>query len=150
MEEKGSPRIPIAGIVYAEIAYWFVIVGIVVAITGSLICLISNSYVDNTLMLDYLWEGENVETIWISSSELEEPPRGHWYLDILSYGDGIAMLGIAICSLGALFGMWGAFIAMLRSRERFYAGSTRLYLLFAGTVAVILTLSALGIISLES
>ena len=61
---------------------------------------------------------------------------------MLSKPDAIAMLGIAIGCLAAMFGMWGAFFQMLRRGRK-------LYLIFALVIAVILTLSALGIISLE-
>jgi hypothetical protein len=63
-------------------------------------------------------------------------------LDLLSNGDVIAMVGVAIICGAAVVGMWGAFVGTVRSRERLYA-------VLALIIAVILTLSAIGVITLE-
>jgi uncharacterized membrane protein len=69
-------------------------------------------------------------------------PHGHWYLGKLGYGDAIAMLGIAVSCFAAVIGMWGATFAMFRDKEKLYAA-------FALIVALLLTLCALGIISVK-
>ena len=142
MEQNIEVKPPRAGIVYGEIAYWILIVGLMVAIVGSVIYIASDGYVNKTCLLDHLWQGADIHTIWEECAGASEPPQGHWYLGMLSQPDGIAMLGIAISCLAAVFGTWGAFVQMVRSRER-------LYPIFALIIAIILTLSALGIISLK-
>jgi hypothetical protein len=148
------PKPPVAGVIYGRICYWLVIVGIIIALVGMIIYFVSDGYFDRDCLLDSLWDGHEVEEIWEgdcvaaadgdghAEEEAHISPHGHWYLKMLSHGDGIAMLGIAICCFAAVIGMWGATIGTIRSGERIYA-------LFALIVAVILTLSAIGIIQLE-
>ena len=142
MEKDKAPKPPAVGIVYGEIVYWLLLIGMIIAIVGSAIYMGSEGYANKTSLLENLWEGVDARTIWEESAGATETPEGHWYFCKLSQGDGIAMLGIAIGSLAAVFGMWGAFVVMLRSKER-------LYLVLSLIIAVILTLSALGILSLE-
>ena len=143
------PKPPIAGVIYGRIAYSVVMLGILIAIVGMVMYFVSDGYIEQDCLLDSLWDGEKAEAIWEGNCTAGDhstgdaiEPSGHYYLGMLSYGDGIAMLGIAICCFAAVIGMWGAFIGTLRSGERIYA-------LFALIVAVILTLSAIGIIQLE-
>ena len=143
------PKPPIAGVIYGRIAYSVVMLGILIAIVGMVMYFVSDGYIEQDCLLDSLWDGEKAEAIWEGNCTAGDhstgdaiEPNGHFYLGMLSYGDGIAMLGIAICCFAAVIGMWGAFIGTLRSGERIYA-------LFALIVAVILTLSAIGIIQLE-
>lgn len=137
-----APKPPLAGVIYGRICYLVVMLGILVAVAGMIMYFTSDGYVDKDCLLDALWEGEEVEAIWASCAHAEEVPEGHWYLKVLGKGDGLAMLGIAITAFAAVIGMWGAVWGTWRSGER-------LYLLFAFIVAVILTASAIGIISLE-
>lgn len=139
---QDAPRPPLAGIIYAEIAYWVLLTGMLVAIIGLGIYLASDGYVKQDCLLDGLWDGETAETIWEECAGLEETPEGHWYLGELSKADALAMGGIALGCLAAVVGMWGAAVAMFQSKQR-------LYVAFALTIAVVLTLSALGIIALE-
>ena len=139
--DKG-PKPPIAGIIYGQIAYWLVIVGLVVAVAGSALYFATPGYVDKEVLLEQLWDGAEVETIWEKATADGEVPHGHWYLGRLGHGDAIAMLGIAIACFAAVVGMWGVFVSMVRNREKIYVG-------FTLVTAVILTLSGLGILSLE-
>jgi len=143
------PAVPVSGIVYGQIAYWVLLLGLIVALVGSVICMLSDGNPGGSAVLDHVWSGDDVPTIWETCAGLATPPRGHWYLQALSHGDGIAMLGIAISCMAAVLGMWGAALVMLRSPGQTHASLTRLYFLFALIVAIILTLSALGILALE-
>jgi hypothetical protein len=158
---ESAPKPPLAGVIYGRICYWVVMLGILVAVVGMIMYFVSDGYVDKDCLLDALWDGEEVESIWGnctaaeegaeghgleavsgSSEHSEAVPEGHWYLKVLDKGDGVAMMGIAITAFAAVIGMWGAVWGTWRSGER-------LFLLFAFIVAVILTLSAIGVISLE-
>lgn len=142
MEKDEIPKAPISGIIYGEIAYWLMIIGLVIAVVGSGIYMASDGYLDKATLLNCLWRGDDCRTIWKECAGLTEIPRGHWYLGALPCGDAIAMLGIAISAMAAVVGMWGAFVGTLRRREG-------IYIIFALVISVILTLSALGIIHLE-
>ena len=142
VDKESAPKPPIAGIIYGRICYWVVMRGILVAIIGMIMYFTSDGYFNEECLLDGLWEGDSVETIWEECAGATHVPEGHWYLSLLSHGDVIAMLGIAITAFAAVIGMWGAFLGTIRSGERLFA-------LFALIVAIILTASAIGIIQLE-
>lgn len=140
-DKTSRPRPPLAAMVYGDICLTLAVVGIVLAVTGMAMYFASDGYLQETCLLESLWEGQDVETIWKTCSGFTSVPDGHWYLSLLSHGDALAMLGIAITSLAAVVGMWGTFMGMLRSREWLYA-------LLAMVVAVILTASATGVLCL--
>lgn len=141
MEKDKVPKPPIAGTLYGDITYWLLLVGVVIAIVGLAIYMTTDGFVNKEALLDQLWQGADVDTIWEASSSVNEAPEGHWYLRFLS-GDAVAMVGIAIAALAAVFGMWGALFGLVRSKGG-------IYITFALIIAVILTLSALGVISLH-
>jgi len=141
-ERESAPKPPVAGIIYGRACYLIVMVGIIIAMIGMIMYFNSGGYLNEQCLLDNLWEGKDVETIWEECAGVTSVPQGHWYLSLLSHGDVIAMMGIAITALAAVVGMWGAFIGTVRSGERMFA-------VFAFIVAVILTLSAIGILKLE-
>jgi len=144
------PEVPVAGVVYGQIAYWILLLGLIVALVGSVICMVSGSNSGGSTELDYVWRGDTVVAIWESCAGFATPPSGHWYLQALPHGDGVSMLGIAISCVAAVLGMWGASLTMLRrSIQQTHDRLTRLYFLFALIIAVILTLSAVGILALE-
>ena len=141
MKEK-RPEPPLVGVIYGEITYWITLVGLIVGIVGIAISLAGNSIMDTSKMITLLWEGKTIEEIWKEAAN-QEVPHGHWYLEKLSYGDAIAMLGIAIMSIAAVIGMWAsAIIALIRDKDILYG-------ILALIVAVILLLCAAGIIALK-
>jgi hypothetical protein len=141
MEKDNSPKPPREGIVYGEIAYWFLVAGVLIAIVGLIIYLASPGYIDKTGLLDYLWQGCDCQTIWADLSAASHALPWYSSLGLLVNGDRLAMLGIAVACFAAVFGMWGAAFQMARSKSK-------LYLIFALIIAAVLTLSALGLISL--
>jgi hypothetical protein len=141
-ERESAPKPPAAGVIYGRICYSFVMVGILIAVIGIIMYFVSGGYFDQQCLLDKLWDGEEVETIWHACAGVESVPGGHWYLSALSHGDVVAMLGIAIISFAAVVGMWGAFVATARSGDKLYS-------VFALVAAAILTASAIGVISME-
>ncbi len=142
MDTQEAPKPPLAGVIYGRICYWIVMLGILVAVVGMIIYFASDGHMDKAQFLDLLWDGEEAEVIWETASIDGEVPEGHWFLSALSHGDVIAMLGIAICCLAAVIGMWGALVGTVRSGERMYA-------LFALIVSCILTASAMGVLKIH-
>jgi hypothetical protein len=135
------PKPPIAGTIYGDLAYWLAISGMIIAIIGSVMYLVSGGYFNETLLLADLWRGDAVRTIWAECVGVAHVPHGAWYLGRLAQGDCLAMLGIVVACAAGVVGMWGAFFGLLRSKGG-------IYIIFALIVAVILTLSALGIVSI--
>ena len=141
MEKDKAPKPPIGGVIYGEITYWLVLIGVIIAVVGSVIYMTSDGFVNKEAMLESLWDGAEVDTVWEESSSYDEAPQGHWYLKHLE-GDTVAMFGIALACFAAVAGMWGALFGMVRSKGG-------IYIIFTLIIALVLTLSALGVISLE-
>jgi hypothetical protein len=137
-----APKPPVAGIIYGDVAYWLAISGMVIAIIGSVMYLVSGGYFNESSLLADLWRGDAVQTIWKECVGVNSVPHGAWYLGRLAQGDCLAMLGIAVACAAGVIGMWGAVFGLLRSKGG-------IYIVFALVVAVILTLSALGIVSIQ-
>ena len=140
MEMEIAPKVPIAGIIYGDIAYWLALIGMIIALIGSAIYLTSGGYFNEASLLEHLWEGDDVRTIWTICAGTTGIPQGYWYLGRLAQGDCLAMLGIAVVCVAGVMGMWGAVFSLLR-------GKGGIYIIFALVVAVILTLSASGILT---
>ena len=142
--EESQPKPLLSGVVYGHCVFWLVIVGALVGLTGMAGYLIGGSpLVDADVLLQELLAGQDVRTIWARAAD-SEVLHGRWYLSRLAYGDGFAMLGIAICCWAGVVGIWAALLGMLVGKER-----PRIFALFGLVVAVILSLSATGVISLR-
>jgi hypothetical protein len=141
-ESASRDDVPRFGIVYGEIVYWLAIVGMVVGIIGVTMHLRSpGSEESSSRALDALWAGGTASEIW--GPGVDTVSMGHWYLDELSTGNGLAMLGVAMCCASAVFGLFGGCIAMFRSKGR----ERPLYMILAVVVLVLLSLSVMGIAS---
>jgi hypothetical protein len=143
MEEEKIPAPPREGFVYGEIAYWFLVAGVVVAIIGLGIYLGSPGYIDKSSLLYYLWSGCSCQSIWQDIGGSGQVVSWYSSIKMLTRGDMLATVGIAIACLAAVFGMWGTAFQLVRSKRK-------LFLVFALIIAAVLTLSALGIINLEA
>ena len=141
MDKDNAPKPPYEGVVYGEVAYWFLVVGVLIAFVGLIVYLATPGYIDKESLLSYLFQGCDCLKIWTDLSAAAHPLPWYSGLGLLLKGDRLAMLGIAVASFAAVFGMWGAAFQMVRSKKR-------LYLIFAIIIAAVLTLSALGLISL--
>ncbi len=141
MERNGAPKAPMAGIIYGKIAYWLAMVGVSIAAVGSAIYLVSGGYLNKTSLLQDLWKGDSVRTTWAELAGTAGVPHGYWYLGRLGQGDCLAMLGIAVVCIAGVVAMWGVAFGLLRSKGG-------IYIILAVVVAVILTLSASGLITI--
>lgn len=142
MEEQKTPTPPPReGIVYGEIAHWFLFVGMAISVVGLVVYIAAPGYVQKIPLLQGLWQGCDCQMLWSQAAGVTGTINGRWYLDVLPQPDAIAMVGIAISCLAAVIGMWGAVFQMVRSKGR-------LYLAFALVIAVVLTLSATGVVKM--
>ena len=148
MNEDAVTRAPAAGVVYGGIAYWLLLAGMVIAALGLAMYMKSGGYIDSSCLLDRLWGAYDVDAIWKECAKGGGAVKGHWYLDLLKRGDGVAMLGISVSCMAAVFGVWGASFTMMRGRQRRCDDVPRLYLGLSLAISMILTLSLLGVISL--
>jgi hypothetical protein len=141
MERNSAPKAPIAGIIYGKVGYWLAMVGVLIAAVGSTMYLAGGGYVDKRSLLQALWQGHTAKTMWAKLTGTAEVPHGFWYLGRLSQGDCLAMLGIAIVCIAGVVAMWAVAFELLGSKGG-------IYVIFAVVVAVILTLSASGLITI--
>jgi hypothetical protein len=132
----------LAGIIYGEIVFWMMLASVLIAIPGLIIYIRSGGFLDSTNLLAHLWQGSDCLTIWKEVGGVSQPLSWYSCLGMLNKGDMLAVLGLVITGIAAVVGMWGAFLGMFRSRNK-------LYTLFAFLIAVILTLSAVGILKLH-
>ncbi|MFO7876102.1 MAG: hypothetical protein R6U55_05925 [Desulfovermiculus sp.] len=143
-EENQATKPLLSGVIYGEFAYWTALVGMGVSIVGIVLYLIGlNQLVDPQILLAGLFEGLDANQIWEQAAG-SEALHGHWYLSVLAKSDAIAMLGIAICCLAGVLGIWGAVVGMIASKEKPY-----IFLVFALIIAVILTMSAAGLLKIH-
>lgn len=146
MQERPKP--PLSGVIYGEFAFWVAMLGMVIGIIGAIWYLSGGAHVmDAKLVLSHIWKGDSAEKIWEVTTG-HEIIHGHWYLHKLSFSDGLALLGVGVCCFSAVLGMWGAFLGMLLSSEEKGRRMYILYLILVLVMAVILTSSAAGVISL--
>jgi hypothetical protein len=141
-EEKVPVRPMLAGVVYGEIVFWVIIGSITIGIVGLLMYLLTGGYFNSVNLLNQLWGGADCQTIWKEVGGASQPMSWYSCLGMLSKGDMLAMLGLAITGFAAVIGMWGAFVGMLRSKGG-------IYIIFALIIAIVLTLSAMGILKLQ-
>jgi hypothetical protein len=142
MEKNEVAKPLLAGIIYGELVYWIMILSMVIAIPGFIIYLRSGGYLSSQAVLDHLWRGCDCLTIWKEVGDISRPLPWYSSIGMLSKGDMLATLGIAITGMAAVVGMWGAFLGTLRAKNG-------VYILFALIIAVVLTLSAMGILKIQ-
>jgi hypothetical protein len=143
LEELRVPKPLLAGVIYGEVVYWFMLTSIIIAVTGLAIYIGSGGgYFNSANLLTYLWQGSDCLTIWKEVGNTGQPLAWYSCLGMLAKGDMLAVLGLVLTGFAAVVGMWGAFLGMLRSGSRLYA-------LFAFVIAAVLSLSAMGILKLH-
>ena len=140
-EEIRIPEAPVAGIVYGKIAYSIAMTGVFITTVGSALYLVFGGYLSETSFLQDLFKGDSVRTTWAQLVGVAGIPHECWYLGRLCQGDCLAMLGIALVCLAGVVAMWGVALELLRSKGG-------VYIILAVVVAVILTLSASGLITI--
>jgi hypothetical protein len=144
MSEQNVKPQQLSGLIYGECTFWITIAGMLVSIAGMLYYFAGNSQLlkVDTLMQD-LWEGKNPAYIW-KSNGASDAQFEQWKLSNLSFGDGIAMLGISICCFAGVVGAWGAWVGMVISKEK-----SVFFQIFAMIICILLSCAACGLIYLH-
>lgn len=125
--ERPEPHLE--GIIYGDIIYWVTIFASVLVLIGSVITFVTgNDYIDPNYLLSSVWEGKNVDDIW--KGAVGAPPDGHWYLSVLTTGNGMTMGGIALGVFSVLPAIVASGIILLRKKEYLFA-------LFAAIAAIV-------------
>jgi|Deesub1362B_J571_1020462.scaffolds.fasta_scaffold00154_20 drug/metabolite transporter (DMT)-like permease len=137
---ESKPKPPLSGVIYGEIVYWMVFIGMIISIAGvAMILTTESNYINSACLLNNLWGGKNESVIWDECAKSH--PEKYWFFGKLNTGDGIGMVGIVLASVSAVVGVWMSAIFLFRDNEK-------LFFVFAVVTALILTASALGLINL--
>ena len=140
MTEEIRPDIPFAGIIYGEIIYWGTIIGSVISIIGATIAAaFTKNVIEPAYLFSQIWEGNSPATIW--EGAVGAAPKGHWYLDNLLTGDGLAMAGLAFGVFAVTPGLFMSGFALLKKRDFVFGG-------LAVIAALISLVACLGLIAL--
>ena len=95
MRDPRKHPVPISGVVYGEIIYWLTVGSSFVVLLGTIISFIENqSLVSSTYILQSVFNGKNVEEIWLGS-DISQIPDIKFYLATFSFGESVTILGIA-------------------------------------------------------
>ena len=130
-----KPVVPVSGVVYGDIVYWITIAATIVVILGSIISFVTtNNYIDPNYMLSAIWEGKNVEEIWVGAVGAQ--PDGHWYLPHLTTGNGLTAFGIALGVFSVIPGIIGAAYYLFKERQILF-GSLAVISAIITSVAVV-------------
>jgi hypothetical protein len=142
VQERAAYPPLFAGIIYGETVFWIMLVSMVIAVGGLILYLTTGGYFNSTVLLNHLWQGSDSLTIWNEVGHVSHPLPWYSCFGMLGNGDMIAVLGLVGTGVAGIFGVWGVFYGLLRSRGGIYVA-------FAFIIGTILTLSALGILRLH-
>ena len=130
-----KPVVPLAGVIYGDIIYWGTILATIVVIIGSIITFTThNNYIDPNYLLSAIWQGKNVEEIWVGAVGAQ--PNGHWYLPVLTTGNGMTAGGIALGVFSVIPGIIGAAVLLFKEKQRLF-GSLAVLSAIITSVAVV-------------
>lgn len=140
MSEEKRPVPPRSGIVYGDTIYWGTLAGAVISIIGSVIAFLwlDNNVISASQTFSAIWRGESVADIWVAAGGAQ--PSGHWYLDHLSKGDAIAMLGLAFAVASVAPGM-------IWSSKNLFAEGDKAYAVVALIAAAFILSAIFGLIA---
>ena len=144
MEKQHAPKPLLSGVVYGQGAFVIALLGFAVSV-GAIVWyfLAGRQFFEADRLMQDLWSGKDVAYIWRHAGDSDVLP-GHWYLQKLSFADGISMLGIGIICLAGVVGSWAAWLTMLLHREK-----PRIFLVFALIISLLLTAAASGVLALH-
>jgi len=119
-QKDDKPVVPRAGIFYGDTIYWATIAGAVVTLIGQVLSFVSTrNHISTESLMSSLWKGRKTEELW---AEVGGAPNGHWYLEQVTTGDGLTMLGLAIGVFSVTPAILGASFVLLREKRFLFAG----------------------------
>ena len=146
--DSSRPPVPLEGVVYGEVAAWITVVGMAIAVVGLLISFVwGGGVLEERGLLADLFRGRGEGSIWANDSIFAHMPEHYWFFKQRLSGDEISMVGLVLACYGGVAGTWGMFLSMFR-RTKAQVSGRGLYRLLAVVIGIVLTLAAVGIISL--
>ena len=88
--------IPISGVIYGQTIYWLTIISSLIVLLGTIVSFLEkNSPLPASYLLQSVIDGNSKTNIWAKSS-VGETPTIFFFLNNLSHGESITMIGIAV------------------------------------------------------
>jgi hypothetical protein len=132
MRDPRKHPVPISGVVYGEIIYWLTVGSSFVVLLGTIISFVeTQSLVSSAYILQSVFNGKNVEEIWLGS-DISRIPDIKFYLATFNFGESITILGIAFGVFSVIPAVFCASYFLWRSRNPVFAISA----VFAGIITI--------------
>jgi len=133
---------PLPNRLYGNIIYWVSIIAAIICIIAPVISLAfpDRNVLDPQFLFSTIWEGAKPAEVWEAAGN--GFPGGHFWLNNLTYGDGLIQFGIVVGGSCAGFSLIGAAIGYLRQKPRSPG-----WALAALVICVFILLSAIGVYS---
>ena len=88
--------IPISGVIYGQTIYWLTIISSLIVLLGTIVSFLEkNSPLPASYLLQSVIDGKSKTDIW-ANSVVGEPPNIFFFLNNLSHGESITMVGLAV------------------------------------------------------
>jgi len=140
-ETEEKPEISFAGRVYGEIIYWGTVLGSIISIIGSIVTFVTKrNYINPAYLLSAIWQGKSVKEIWEGATG--SLPNGHWYLNHIFTGNGLAMAGLALGVFVVVPAIFGAAIFLFKEKKPVFG----ILAIIAGVITIA---SMLGLVSVH-
>ena len=99
--------IPISGVIYGQTIYWLTIISSLIVLLGTIVSFLEkNSPLPASYLLQSVIDGKSKTDIW-ANSVIGESPNIFFFLNNLSHGESITMVGLAV---GVMVRVWSASI----------------------------------------
>jgi hypothetical protein len=131
---------PLANRVYGIIMYWLSIVAAVICIFAPVLSVAfpENNVLDPQFLFSTIWEGAKPDTVWQAANS--GFPGGHFWMNHMTYGDGITQFGIVLGGCCAGVALFGTAIAYLKQKPKSYG-----WALLSIIISMMVFLAAIGI-----
>ena len=139
MENRNIEQ-PLANLVYSRIIYTLSIVAAVICTLAPIlaIALPERNILNPQFLFSSIWKGASPGTVWHTAGS--GFPGGHFWLNHITFGDGIIQFGVALAGSCAGIALLGAAIAYLKQKPRNY-----FWVLVSLVICAMIFLAAVGI-----
>lgn len=148
-DNSEKPKVPFESLLYAEVSAGITVVGILIAVAGLLWGFFhGDGMVNEPHLLKDLFAGVGENAIWAKDSTLCGIPPHYWFFRCWRDSSGLSMIGLVVACYGGVVGIWGMFFSLFRNKAVLLY-KNGLYTVLTAVIGTIMTLAALGIVSLR-
>jgi len=128
---------PLSSHVYGNIMYWLAIISAVICTIAPVIIVAfpERNLLNPHFLYSAIWDGAEPELIWQTAGG--GFPGGHFWIDYMTYGDGIIQFGIVLGCLCAAVALLATAVAYIKQKPRNYGWAA-----LSATICVLIILAA--------